>query len=74
MGFLEEIAGIAVKGVFGYATSASGVKAAAETLARAEAQDGWISAEEFLDAYDVGVICQIKYGIRKDIDSCTTGY
>lgn len=55
MGFLEDIAGIAVKGVFGYATSASDVKAAAETLARAEAQGGWISAEEFLDAYDVRI-------------------
>lgn len=55
MGFLSDIAGIAIKGALGYATSVSDVKAAAETLAKAEAQDGWIAAEEFLDAYDVRI-------------------
>ena len=55
MGFLVDIAGIAIKGVLGYATSVSDVKAAAETLAQAEAQDGWITAEDLLDAYDVRI-------------------
>ena len=55
MGFLVDIAGIAIKGALGYATSVSDVKAAAETLAQAEAQDGWITAEDFLDAYDVRI-------------------
>ncbi len=55
MDFLSDIAEIAIKGALGYATSVSDVKVAAETLAKAEAQDGWIAAEEFLDAYDVRI-------------------
>ncbi len=55
MGFLSDVAGIVVKGTLRYATSVSDVKAAAETLAKAEAQDGWIAAEEFLDSSDVRI-------------------
>lgn len=55
MGFLSDIAGIAIKGALGYATSVSDVKAAAKTLAKAEVQNGWVTAEEFLDAYDVRI-------------------
>lgn len=59
MGFLGELAGdlasIAIKGAMGYATSAPKVKEAAALLAKAEEQDGWVSAEAFLDAYDVRI-------------------
>lgn len=59
MGFLGELAGdlasIAIKGAVGYATSAPKVKEAAALLARAEEQDGWVSAMAFLDAYDVRI-------------------
>lgn len=55
MGFLDGIADIAIRGVVGYASSISEAKEAAETLAIAESQDGWISAEAFLAAYDVRI-------------------
>lgn len=47
------ILGMLAKGVIGYANSASNVEKAASVLALAEAQDGWVSSEDFLDAYDV---------------------
>lgn len=53
MGFLSDFADIAVRGVVGYANSIPEVREAVETLAIAETQDGWISAEAFLAAYDV---------------------
>lgn len=55
MGFLDGIADIAIRGVVGYASSISEAKEVAETLAIAESQDGWISAEAFLAAYDVRI-------------------
>ena len=55
MGFLDELAGIAIRGVVGYASSIPEAKEAAEVLAAAESQDGWISAEAFLAAYDVRI-------------------
>lgn len=61
MGFLDGIADIAIRGVVGYASSISEAKEAAETLAIAESQDGWISAEAFLAAYDVRI-----YDLRND--------
>lgn len=55
MGFLDELAGIVIRGVVGYASSIPEAKEAAEVLAAAESQDGWISAEAFLAAYDVRI-------------------
>lgn len=55
MGFLDELAGIAIRGVVGYASSIPEAKEAAEVLAVAESQDGWISAGAFLAAYDVRI-------------------
>lgn len=55
MGFFDELADMAIRGVVGYASSIPEAKEAAETLAIAESQDGWISAEAFLAAYDVRI-------------------
>ena len=55
MGFLSDLAVIAVKSTIGYMQSIPEVKEAAAVLHSAEEQDGWISSEEFLDAYDVRI-------------------
>lgn len=55
MGFLDELADTAIRGVVGYASSMPDVKNAASVLGLAEAQDGWVASEDFLDAYDVRI-------------------
>lgn len=55
MGFLSDLAVIAVKSTIGYMQSIPEVKEAAAVLHVAEEQDGWISSEEFFDAYDVRI-------------------
>ena len=55
MGFLSDLAVIAVKSTIGYMQSIPEVKEAAAVLHSAEEQDGWISSEEFLDASDVRI-------------------
>lgn len=55
MGLLANLAAIAVKSTIGYIESVSEVNEAAAMLHAAEEQDGWISSDEFLDAYNVRI-------------------
>lgn len=52
---MADLAAIAVKSAIGYMESVPEVKEAAAILLSAEEQDGWISSDEFLGAYDVRI-------------------
>lgn len=55
MGLLANLASIAIKSMIGYMESVPEVNEAAALLHSAEEQDGWISSNKFLDAYDVRI-------------------